>query len=88
MEKLYANNLVNLWLKNSVGSKLDYDMLIIDYLESLDKDATIAKVLSHAKALSLHQLNKHADDVVLNLSHASFNAAIDYQLQFWDTQPG
>ena len=77
---------MDLWLKNSIGSKLDYDILIIDYLESLDKEVAIPELLRHAKALCHQQFEGHPEDIVSQLSYKAFNAAIDYLLQFWHFQ--
>lgn len=83
MDNVHADQLVDLWAHNAIGAKEDFDVMVIDFLETLKDDVSIYEVLSEAKNRAQERVSAHAEDIALQLSHKAFRNSLEYQLQFW-----
>lgn len=83
MANIQAENLVNLWMKNAIGAKEDFDVMVIEFLETLKDDISIYEVLNQARIKAIEMVSGHADNIPLQISYKAFNNSLEYQLQFW-----
>lgn len=84
MSSKHAKALIRQWFSNSIGSKEDFDFLILEFLEKMEDTISVKEVLLHTIAHSHKAVTAFPDDIAIQLSHKAFRAALDYQLQFWD----
>lgn len=83
MNNIQAENLIELWMHNSIGAKEDFDVMIIDFLETLNENISISEVLQDAVHIASSKVSLFPEDVALQLSFKAFNRSLEYQLQFW-----
>jgi len=83
MGNVQSENLVNLWMQHSIGAKEDFDLMIVEFLETLNEDVSIYDVLNDARNKASKKLTEFSDDIALQLSHRAFDNSLEYQLGFW-----
>jgi hypothetical protein len=83
MNNIEAENLIQLWMLNSIGTKEDFDVMIIDFLETLNEHISISEVLQDAVTIASSRVVQFPEDVALQLSFKAFNRSLEYHLQFW-----
>lgn len=88
MANIQAENLVRLWMKNAIGAKEDFDVMVIEYLETLSENISIYHVLNEARIKAIEMISVQPDNIPLQISHKSFNKSLEYQLQFWTDKTG
>lgn len=55
MNNVHAENLVDIWMCNSVGGKEDFDVMVTRFLETLDKTVSVIEVVNDAKTRALEE---------------------------------
>jgi hypothetical protein len=83
MANTHAENLVNLWLRNSIGGKEDFDIMVIGFLETVKENISVREVLNQAKERAHEAASNYPEDIALQLSHKAFDTSLEYLCQHY-----
>jgi hypothetical protein len=83
MVNTHAENLVNLWLRNSIGGREDFDAMVIGFLETVKENISVGDILDQARVKAREEASNYPDDIALQLSYKAFDSSLDYLRQHY-----
>lgn len=88
--ELWGQELVNLWVEKSVGSRESFGYLISDFLHrhpDIHSAKDVEDILTIARGMAGKLILEYPDDTPLNLSFKAFTSAIDQFISVLVKQP-